>query len=138
MAGLFADLTPLRESPPFRRLWIGHSVGTIGQQMTGVAVALQVYDLTGSSFAVGLVGLFQFVPLVVLGLYGGALLDRVDRRRVALFATIGLWGCTLALVTQALAGVGSVAVLYGIIAVQSGFFAFSNPARNSIVPRLVP
>ena len=135
---LFADLTPLRQSAPFRRLWIGHSVGTVGQQMTGVAVALQVYDITGSSFSVGLVGLFQFVPLVVLGLYGGALLDRVDRRRVALFATMGLWGCTVALAAQALAGVGSVALLYGIIAVQSGFFAFSNPARNSIVPRLVP
>ncbi len=138
VAGLFADLTPLRESAPFRRLWIGHSVGTVGQQMTGVAVALQVYDLTGSSFAVGLVGLFQFFPLVVLGLYGGALLDRLDRRKVALYSTIGLWGCTLAFVAQAFAGVGSVAVLYAIIAVQAGFFAFSNPARNSIVPRLVP
>ena len=138
MARLLADLTPLRESPPFRRLWVGHSVGTAGQQMTSVAVALQVYELTGSSLAVGLTGLFQFVPLVVLGLYGGALLDRVDRRKVALASTLGLWGCTLALVAQALAGVGSVGVLYAIIAVQSGCFAFSNPARNAIVPRLVP
>lgn len=138
MARIFADLTPLRESAPFRRLWIGHSVGTIGQQMTGVAVALQIYDLTGSSFAVGLVGAFQFVPLVILGLYGGALLDRVDRRKVAVFSTLGLWACTVAFVTQAILGLGSVAALYAIIAVQSGFFAFSNPARNSIVPRLVP
>jgi len=137
VARIFADLTPLRESAPFRRLWIGHSVGTVGQQMTGVAVALQVYDLTGSSLAVGLVGLFQFVPLVVLGLYGGALLDRLDRRRVALVASLGLWACTLAFVAQAMAGIGSVAVLYGIIAVQAGFFALSNPARNAIVPRLV-
>lgn len=137
MARIFADLTPLRESAPFRRLWIGHSVGTVGQQMTGVAVALQVYDLTGSSLAVGLVGLFQFVPLVVLGLYGGALLDRLDRRRVALVASLGLWACTLAFVAQAMAGIGSVGVLYGIIAVQAGFFALSNPARNAIVPRLV-
>jgi MFS family permease len=138
MARIFADLTPLRESPAFRRLWIGHSVGTAGQQMTSVAVVLEVYDLTGSSWAVGLTGLFQLVPLVVLGLYGGALLDRFDRRRVALIATIGLWVSTLALVLQSLAGLGSVPLLYAIIAVQSGFFAVANPARQAIIPRLVP
>jgi len=138
MSRLFADLTPLRESPSFRRLWIGHSVGTAGQQMTSVAVALEVYDLTGSSFSVGLTGLFQLVPLVVLGLYGGALLDRFDRRRVALIATIGLWASTLAFLAQSLAGVDSVALLYAIIAIQSGFFAVANPARQAIIPRLVP
>jgi MFS family permease len=138
MARIFADLTPLRESPAFRRLWIGHSVGTAGQQMTSVAVALEVYDLTGSSWAVGLTGLFQLVPLVVLGLYGGALLDRFDRRRVALIATIGLWVSTLAFALQSLAGLGSVPLLYAIIAVQSGFFAVANPARQAIIPRLVP
>ncbi|MFZ8909741.1 MAG: MFS transporter, partial [Candidatus Nanopelagicales bacterium] len=138
MARIFADLTPLRESPPFRRLWIGHSVGTAGQQMTSVAVALEVYDLTGSSLSVGLTGFFQLVPLVVLGLYGGALLDRFDRRRVALFSTMGLWGSTLAFVAQSLAGLNSVALLYAIIAVQSGFFAIANPARQAIIPRLVP
>ena len=138
MARLLADLTPLRESAPFRRLWIGNSVGTIGQQMSAVAVAIEVYDITGSSFAVGLTGLFQFVPLVVLGLYGGALVDRFDRRRVALIASVGLWVCTVALVAQSLANVDSIAALYGIIAVQSGFFAVSNPARHAIVPRLIP
>lgn len=138
MAGLFADLSPLRESAPFRRLWIGHSVGTAGQQMSSVAVALEVYDLTGSSWAVGLTGFFQLVPLVVLGLYGGALLDRFDRRRIALIATLGLWITTLAFVIQSLAGLDSVPVLYAIIAVQAGFFAVSNPARQAIIPRLVP
>ena len=138
MAGLFADLTPLRESAAFRRLWIGHSVGTVGQQMSAVAVALQVYDLTESSLAVGMTGLFQLVPLVVLGLYGGSLIDRFDRRRVALIATSGLWVCTLVLAAQSLAGIDSVPLLYAIIAVQSGFFAVSNPARQAIVPRLLP
>lgn len=138
MSRLLVDLTPLRESPPFRRLWIGHSVGTAGQQMTSVAVALEVYDLTGSSWAVGLTGLFQLVPLVVLGLYGGALIDRFDRRKVALIATVGLWASTLAFAVQSLAGADSVALLYAIIAVQSGFFAVANPARQAIVPRLVP
>jgi MFS family permease len=90
------------------------------------------------SGAVGLTGLFQLVPLVVLGLYGGALIDRFDRRKVALIATVGLWASTLAFVLQSLAGADSVALLYAIIAVQSGFFAVANPARQAIVPRLVP
>ncbi len=61
----------------------------LGQQMTNVAVALQVYDLTHSSFYVGLVGVFALVPLVALGLYGGAIADAVDRRTLALFASAG-------------------------------------------------
>lgn len=138
MGRILADLTPLRESPPFRRLWIGNSVGTVGQQMSAVAVALQVYDISGSSFAVGLTGLFQLIPLIVLGLYGGALLDRFDRRMVAVISSAGQWVCTVALVAQAMAGLSSVALLYGIIAVQSGFFAVSNPARQAIIPRLIP
>ena len=138
MARIFADLTPLRESAPFRRMWIGHSIGTAGQQMAAVAVALQIYDLTGSSLAVGLTGLFQLVPLVALGLYAGAVLDRFDRRTVALWSTVGQWACTVGLVAQSLLGLGSVPVLYALIAVQSGFFAFSNPARQSIIPRLIP
>lgn len=137
MARILADLTPLRESAPFRRLWIGHSIGTVGQQMAAVAVALQVYDITGSSWAVGLTGFFQLVPLVILGLYGGALLDRFDRRKVALIATLGQWACTLGFLAQALLGLSSVPLLYAIIAVQAGFFAISNPARQAIIPRLI-
>ena len=138
MARLFADLTPLRESAPFRRLWIGHSIGAAGQQMAAVAVALQVYEITDSSWAVGLTGFFQLVPLIVLGLYGGSLLDRFDRRKVALIATTGQWACTLGFVAQAFLGLNSVALLYAIIAVQAGFFAISNPARQAIIPRLIP
>lgn len=138
MARLLADTTPLRVSPPYRRLWLALGVSNIGQQMTAVAVGLQVYDLTRSSFMVGLVGLFSLVPLVVLGLWGGSLSDAHDRRRVGLVTALGLWGCSTLLLIQSLAGLGSVWVLYGLVMVQSGFFAVGNPARQSIIPRLVP
>src|ERR687894_2083871 len=70
---LLADLTPLRVSPAYRRLWWGLGISNLGAQLTVVAVGLQVYALTGSTLAVGTLGLFALVPLVVLGLYGGGL-----------------------------------------------------------------
>ena len=112
-------------------------ISNIGQQMTAVAVGLQVYELTDSSFMVGLVGLFQLVPLVGFGLYGGTLSDAFDRRLVGLISALGLWACSMGFLAQSYLGLQSVAVLYGLIAVQSGFFAVGNPARQAIIPRLV-
>lgn len=137
MTRLFADLTPLRVSPPYRRLWASLGVSNVGQQMTSVAVGLQVYELTDSSLMVGLVGLFQLVPLIGFGLYGGALSDTHDRRLVGLITALGLWGCSVAFLLQSLAGSSSVPMLYAIVAVQSGFFAVGSSARQAIIPRLV-
>ena len=137
MARLFADLTPLRVSADYRRIWSALSISNIGQQMTAVAVGIQVYSLTHSSFAVGMVGLFQLVPLIGFGLYGGMLSDVHDRRLLGLITAVGLMACSVVLLAQSVAGVGSVALLYGVVAVQSGFFAVGNPARASIIPRLV-
>src|SRR4051794_31406762 len=105
--------------------------------MTNVVVAIQVYALTHSSFYVGLVGIFALGPLVVLGLYGGAIADAVDRRSLALVASAGLWIVSIALAVQAYLGNSSVWVLYGCIAVQSGFYAVNNPARSAMIPRLL-
>ena len=137
MTRLFVDLTPLRASKPYRRLWSAMGISNIGQQMTAVAVGLQVYELTDSSFMVGLVGLFQLIPLVGFGLYGGTLSDAFDRRLVGLISALGLWACSMGFLAQSYLGLQSVAVLYGLIAVQSGFFAVGNPARQAIIPRLV-
>ncbi|WP_078910987.1 MFS transporter [Streptomyces sp. NRRL WC-3742] len=134
----FADLSPLRDNPDYRRVWSGQAISSIGQQMTAVAVAVQIYDLTGSAFATGLVGLFSFVPLVVFGLYGGAVADTVDRRRLGLIGAAGLAAVSLALAVQAAAGLDQVAVLYAAVALQAGFFAMSSPARSAMIPRLVP
>jgi MFS family permease len=131
------DVRPLQVSAPYRRLFFGNTVAQLGQQMSTVAVAIQVYALTHSSFYVGLVGIFALVPLVVLGLYGGAIADAVDRRTLALVASAGLWAVSIALAAQAFAGNESVWFLYGCIAVQSGFYAINNPARSAMVPRLL-
>jgi Transmembrane secretion effector len=138
LRGLFTDITPLRVSADYRRLWVGLSVGQLGQQMTAVAVAIQVFDLTRSSFAVGVVGLCALVPLVVFGLYGGAVADAVDRRKLGLYASTGLWLLSIVLAAQAFLDIGSVALLYGVVAVQAACFAVNNPARSAIIPRLLP
>jgi MFS family permease len=137
VARLLADLTPLRVSADYRRIWSALSISNVGQQMTAVAVGIQVYSLTQSSFAVGMVGLFQLIPLIGFGLYGGMLSDVHDRRLLGLITAVGLMACSLVLLAQSLAGFGSVALLYAVVAVQSAFFAVGNPARASIIPRLV-
>ncbi|GIG41738.1 MFS transporter [Cellulomonas phragmiteti] len=137
MRGLLVDLTPVRTSPAFRRLWLGLSVANLGAQLTVVAVGLQVYALTASTLAVGVLGLCALVPLVVFGLYGGALVDHYDRRTVALVASVVSWAAVLALVVQAAAGTAHVGVLYALVAVQSAAGAVNAPARAAIVPRLL-
>src|SRR3954454_17833847 len=131
------DLTPLRSAPAYRRLWLGLSVSNLGTQFTVTAVGLQVYAITGSTLSVGVLGICALVPLVLLGLYGGALVDAYDRRRVALLSALGLWVVTMALALQAWLHVDSVLPLYALVAIQSAGFAINTPARSSIIPRLV-
>jgi MFS family permease len=135
---LLTDVTPLQESTDYRRLWFGTTVSQLGQQMTAVAVAIQVYALTQSSFSVGLVGLFAFVPLVGFGLYGGAIADAFDRRKLSLISSSGLWLLSIALALQAYLHLNSVALLYAIVAAQAACFAVNSPARSAIIPRLLP
>ena len=80
---LAIDTTPLRH-PAYRRLFVGNGVSFVGFQITAVAVPVQVYDISRSSFWVGMVGLVGLVPLIVFGLWGGAVADAVDRRLLLL------------------------------------------------------
>lgn len=134
---LLIDVTPLRESRDYRRLWVGLAFGNLGQQVAVMTISLQVYSLTSSSLSVGLVGLFALVPLVLLGLYGGAVVDAYDRRRVSLFASSALWVLAIATAAQAWMDLRSVNLLYALVALQSAAFAIGNPARAAIIPRLV-
>ncbi|MFI8822667.1 MFS transporter [Streptomyces sp. NPDC053431] len=135
---VLADLTPLRTSADYRRLWFGNSVTWVGQGMTTLAISLQVYDITRSPFAVGLVGLFSLVPLVVFGLYGGAIADTVDRRKLGLASSTGLAVLSAGLAAAAFAGFHQVWFLYGIVALQAVCAALNAPARSSMIPRLLP
>lgn len=137
MPRLLADLTPLRESPDFRRLWTGTALSAVGTQLTLVAVSLEVYSLTSSSFYVGLLGLVGLVPLVVAGLYGGSIVDAYDRRKVALVSSVLLWVSTIGIAAQAWAGAGSIWLLYALVAVNAGAAGLNHPARSAIIPRLV-
>ncbi len=132
------DLTPLRVSRPYRRLLFGDAVSVLGTQVTTVAVPIQVYDLTGSAAAVGLVGLAGLVPLIVFGLYGGAIADAVDRRTLVLCTTSGQLLLSLVLVAQAVLAVERTSVLYAVVALQAALFAMDSPARQAFVPRLLP
>ncbi|HET9557318.1 MAG TPA: MFS transporter [Actinomycetota bacterium] len=131
------DVEPLRHAA-FRRLWWGNSLGFVGFQLTAVAVPVQVYELTGSSFWVGMLGLVGLVPLVMFGLWGGAVADAVDRRLLLLGSSLVLWGCTGGLLVAALLGLASLPLLLGLVAVQAAGFAVASSTRGAIVPRVLP
>jgi MFS family permease len=131
------DVTPLR-IPAYRRLWIGNGVSFVGYQVTAVAIPVQMYQITRSSFWVGLIGIAALVPLLVFALWGGAVADAVDRRLLLLGSSLLAWAVTFGLLVQALAGVSSPGLLLGLTAAQSVGFAVSSPTRSAIVPRLVP
>ncbi|SCG62751.1 MFS transporter [Micromonospora halophytica] len=130
------DLRPLAV-PAYRRIWLGNTLAMFGFQLTAVAVPVEMYALTGDSFWVGLLGVAGFVPLLVFGLWGGAVADARDRRRVLLAGSALLWASTLGLLVHALLG-GHPVVLLALVTVHSIAFAISSPARSAIVPRLLP
>jgi MFS family permease len=131
------DVEPLRHVD-FRRLWLGNSLGMVGFQLTAVAVPVQVFELTGSSFWVGMLGLVGLVPLVAFGLWGGAVADAVDRRLLLLGSSLLLWACTGGLLAASLLGLASLPLLLGLVAVQAAGFAVASSTRGAIVPRVLP
>ncbi|MEV7005371.1 MFS transporter [Streptosporangium sp. NPDC051022] len=131
------DTRPLKV-PAYRRLWAGQGVSFIGFQLTSVAVSAQVYHTTGSSFWVGMLGPANLVPLVVFGLWGGAVADAVDRRRLLITGSLIAWTATLALLVQAALGTANIGLLLATVAVHATGFAITGPTRGAIIPRLVP
>ncbi len=135
---LLADLTPLRESPAFRRLWAGSTLSAVGGAMTSFAVTLQVWDLTRSTAAVGLIALVTLLPLLAVGLFGGALIDALDTRRLVLVCTCALAAISAALTVQAWVGLNQVGLLYALAAITSAVAAVNEPGRRSLTPALLP
>ncbi|MEV6347017.1 MFS transporter [Actinoplanes sp. NPDC051851] len=131
------DTKPLNVTT-FRRMWIGTGASYFGFQFTSVAVPVQMYAITQSTTWVGLLGVAALVPLLIFGLWGGAIADVVDRRRLLLFSSALTWVVTLGLLAQAASGVRSPHLLLLLTAIQAVGFAISSPARQSIVPRIVP
>ena len=133
----FADTTPLR-TPAYRRLWSAGVITVIGAQLSVVAVPTQIYAMTGSSAYVGLTGVFGLVPLVVFGLWGGAIADAVDRRIMLLITGAAIAVTSLALWVISASGVGNVWLVLALFAVQSGMLAMNQPTRSAVIPRLLP
>ena len=134
---LLADVTPLRESAAFRRLWVGTTLSSVGGALTSFAVILQVYDLTRSTLAVGAVAVAQMVPTLAVGLLGGPVTDATDRRKLVLVTSSCLAAVSAAFAAQAFAGLDLLWLLYALVAVQSSLIAVDRPARSTFVPSLL-
>ena len=131
------DMRPVRITD-YRRLLVGQGTAFIGSMVTQVAVPVEVYSISHSSLLVGLVGFVGLLPLVVFGLYGGAIADAVDRGRLYFWSSVGTWLVTIALLVQTLIGLHNIPVILGLVAVQAGAFAVASSARGAIIPRIVP
>ena len=131
------DLSPLRTSRDFRRLFLSRLITLMGSQVTEVALLIQVKDLTGDPLAVGLLGVAQVVPVIVFSLYGGLLADRVDRRTMALWCEVGLALITFVLVVNALAPQPALWPLYVAAAGIMSLAALQRPSLDAAIPRVV-
>jgi MFS family permease len=134
---LAADTRPLAV-PAYRRIFAGQTTATLGTMVTEVAVPVQIYAITRSSLYVGLAGLAGLVPIIIFGLYGGAVADAMDRRRLCLWSSLVTWLVTLALLAQAVLGIRSVGLILALVVVQSAGFAVSSSVQGAIVPSIVP
>jgi MFS family permease len=134
---LAVDVGPLRTSPPFRRLWLGQAVSFVGRRMTLVALPFQVYDLTGSPLAVGLLSFAQFVPLVTLTIVGGVFADVIDRRRLLIVTEVGMMLSVAGLVANAALPQPRLWICFLAGTLSWSFFSFGAGAARSLVPRLV-
>lgn len=135
--GHFVDLSPLKASPAFARLFAGRAIAGIGGQLTVVAAGLNVYALTRSTFDVSLIGVVALVPTILAGLYGGMLADAFDRRVVAVSSAVVSWGATLALATLSWTGTQSALSLYLLTALSAVATTVLLTTESAITPRLL-
>ncbi|MBB6566118.1 MFS transporter [Kribbella sandramycini] len=137
LARLRVDLTPWRGSRDFRILLVSGSVFFLGAMFGYVALPFQLYSLTQSNFAVGAMGLINIVPLVVFGLYGGALADHVDRRKMLIFTGLAQVVVCAVLLANALLASPQVWVIYVCGALNAIAASLQRPSRDALFPRVV-
>lgn len=137
MRRFVADTTPLH-TKDFRRLWTAGAITVIGANLTIFAVPVQLYALTQSSVFVGLAGLFALLPLLVFGLWGGALADAFDRRLVLILSSCGLAVASALLWVQSAVQLDSPWILLCLLSVQQACYAVNQPTRSAAIPRMLP
>lgn len=137
LVGVLLDVTPLRVSRDFRRLWVGQAVSFVGSTVTMASLPYQVFHQTGSSLAVGLLGAAQLVPLLLCSLLGGALADSLDKRRLLLAVTAGELACSAALAANASLDHPRLWLVFVLGSATSALFALSYPVLRSMLPLLL-
>jgi MFS family permease len=131
------DLAPLRASRDYRLLFTGQFVSAFGSAISYVVLPWQMYQLTKSSLLVGLLGVAEFVPMLLLAFVGGALADSIDRRRLILLAETGLALSCAVLVMNSLTPAPRVWLLFTVAALFAACNAIHRPALEALTPRLV-
>jgi MFS family permease len=134
---LLPDLAPWRTSADFRRLWVAGLVTNFGSFLTFVALPVQMKELTGSAAAVGALGAVELIPLVVFGLYGGALADALDKRKLIVWTEAGQGLLCAALLVDATVPHPAVWPLYVVAALSAALGSVQRPAMDSLTPRIV-
>jgi MFS family permease len=138
LRSLLPDLSPWRSSADFRLLWVQGLVAFFGSSMALIALPLQIAHLTDSPLAVGAIGAVELVPLIVFGLYGGALADAADRKRIILLTEIGLGILAAVLLVNALLPSPLLWPLYVVAAGVAALAGLQRPALDSLLARIVP
>ena len=137
LRALLPDLAPWRNSVDFRRLWVSGTISNFGSFLTFVALPVQLKELTGSAAAVGAIGAVELLPLLVFGLYGGALADALDKRKLIVWTEAGQGLLSAALLANALLPHPATWPLYVVAALSSALVSVQRPAMDSLWPRIV-
>lgn len=131
------DVSALRSSKPFRRMFSAQLISSIGSQVTLVALFFQVYELTDSPLMTGLLGLAMVIPTLSLALLGGAIADSMDRRKLLVTVQVAMAAVSLTLAWLATHDEPPLWALYVLAALASSFAAVDGPTRSAVIPMLV-
>jgi len=131
-------IPPALKSRPFAMYWLGHLISVAGSQMQLWALYWHLRTLSDQPMVISGIGLARFLPVILLSLIAGVAADRFNRRKLAILTQVALGGVALILGLSTSLGASSIWVLFGLMAVQSMVGAFDVPARQSLIPSLVP
>src|SRR4029453_8222811 len=134
---MILDISPLLRNRDYRLLYTGQLVSAFGSMITYVAVPAQIWELTHSSFAVGMLGAVQLVPLLFFALWGGAYADSMDRRRLLIWSELLMSCGSLALAINSMVSNPSIWLIFIVTGLMSALNGFHRPALDAMTPQLV-
>ncbi len=134
---MLIDISPLRHNPNFRLLYLGQMISFLGSMVSFVAIPYQVYELTHSTFTVGLLGVAQVLPVVLFGLFGGAVADSIDRRKLILYSELAMSLAALGLMGNAMLDQPNVVIIFALTSFMQAANGFHRPAMDALTQSLV-